>query len=254
MRKIEIIAEIGINHQGDMGLAREMIHAAKRAGADTAKFQYYNPKKVLNPEHPLLKPWWNLILATQLSPDDVYMLQDTCREVGIAFLCSVFDPADVLMFQELAMERYKIASRSMYDRALALAIAATGKPVLVSYGCQNSGRVASVFRLPGCGLRSISRLYCVAKYPTPIEDIRFAEVDSDGEPYGIFDLGLYDGFSDHTIGITAAVVAMALGAKIIEKHFTMDRDMPGPDHKCSATSDELAQLCKMRDDIERMEL
>lgn len=250
---MEIIAEIGINHNGDMGLAREMIHAAQEAGADTAKFQYYDPEKVLDSEHPLLKPWWNEILDTQLSPDDVAMLKDTCWEAGIAFLCSVFDPADVPLFEELGMERYKIASRSMYDRPLALAIAATEKPVLVSYGCQKDYQHPAVLRVPGCGNRSISKLYCVSKYPTQLEDLKFICHDSDQEAWSVFEWE-YRGFSDHTIGTTAAIIAMALGAQIIEKHVTMDKSLPGPDHVCSATFGELRAICKARDDVERMQL
>lgn len=249
---IEIIAECGINHQGDMELANAMILWAKRYGADTAKFQYYDPEAILDPEHPVLKPWWDTILKTRLTPENIVFLKETCDKVGIRFLCSVFDHADVSLFEEIGMERYKIASRSIYDWQLAEAIASTGKPVLVSWGhYEKSKGSPRIWRTPGSGLVKKYNLYCVSNYPALLADLEFFDEDRvTGRTWSIFDAGRFCGFSDHTQGLAAAAIAMAHGARIIEKHFTLDYSLPGPDHAASADGPMLDALCRLRDDME----
>jgi N-acetylneuraminate synthase/N,N'-diacetyllegionaminate synthase len=222
-----------------MDLARLMIRTAKYCGADVAKFQVYDPVRLLDPEHPLLKPHWDTICATELMPEQVGMLKATCDTLDIEFLASVFHPSRVSWLEDVGVQRYKIASRSLYDEDLAAAIASTGKPVLRSWGSYD-GR-----RPPFVG-GDVKELYCVSEYPTPLEHIdmaQFAKFARGGGPP-------YVGFSDHTVGLTAAAVAMAHGARIIEKHFTLDRDLPGPDHVCSATPEEMVALCQMRNEME----
>jgi len=240
--KVEIIAEIGINWQGDLELAREMIQVAKECGADVAKFQIYDPVRLLDPEHPDLKQHWDTILTTELTHFNVDTLKKECDRVGIEFMASVFRPEVVAWTEDIGMQRYKIASRSIYDYDLAEAIAATGKPVIVSYGMAKKGKKAAI---DVAGVGELRRLYCVSKYPAVLEDIKF--MDHWGR--NIFGVGKYFGFSDHTSGIAAAVVAITLGARIVEKHFTMDKNYPGPDHVCSITPDELRTLCELRDGI-----
>lgn len=240
--KVEIIAEIGINHNGNIELARDMIQVAKACGADVAKFQIYDPVRLLNPEHPDLKDHWDTILATKLLCSDVATLKRECDWVGIEFMASVFRPEVVEWTESIGMQRYKIASRSIYDQELAVAIAATGKPVIASYGMTKKGKRAAIENI---GVSELRRLYCVSEYPTPLEDVEF--MDHWGR--NIFGIGKYYGFSDHTSGLAAAVVAMTLGARIIEKHFTMDKNLPGPDHVCSIIPDELRTLCELRDGI-----
>jgi len=250
---IEIIAEIGINHNGYMGLAKDMIWAAKEAGADVAKFQIYDPKRVLDKNHPLLVDHWETILATELSRDQVNILKGECDRAGIEFLASVFRPEVVEWTEEIGMERYKIASRSVYDKPLAKAIAKTGKPVIVSYGMIEPDWPPYIWweHMDGGviqGNPQISKLYCVSKYPTELSDIDFY----DGGTLSLFQQGVYQGFSDHSVGIAASVAAMVVGAKIIEKHVTMHKGMAGPDHRCSISFYELEQLCNFRDDLEEM--
>lgn len=254
MRPIEIIAECGINHQGNMELANAMILWAKRSGADTAKFQYYDPEAILDPEDPVLKPWWDTILKTKLTPENIVFLKETCDKVGIKFLCSVFDHADVPLFEEIGVERYKIASRSIYDWQLAEAIAKTRKPVLVSWGHHEWGRGwPKIWNTPRSGLVKKYNLYCVSKYPTPLTDLEFFEEDKPTDRrWSIFEAGRFYGFSDHTQGLAAAAMAMAHGARIIEKHFTLDRTMDGPDHAGSADAPMLAALCRLRDGMEEI--
>ena len=237
-RRITIIAECGINHNGSLPRARQMIAAAKECGADVAKFQVYAPKVILDPEHPLLKRWWTHILATELSYDEVAILKTQCDRHKIEFLASVFEPEKVAWLEAVDVERYKVAARSIYNEPLLRAVGATGKPVLVSLSEQYLHDVMPPFK--AWGLTDIKKLFCISKYPTPIDEVHLTP--------GLF--RYHDGFSDHTEGITASVAAMALGARIIEKHFTLDRRLPGPDQVCSIEPDELKLLCDIRDDME----
>ena len=240
MKHIEIIAEIGINHQGDMDLATWMIRAAKECGADVAKFQIYTPSVILDPTHPLLAPWWELIEATELDFEKAKTLKGICDEAGIEFLASVFEPEKVAWTEELGVQRYKIAARSVYDDALLAVIGKTGKPVIASISELYQRDVVPPFGQYGI---KPERLYCVSEYPAPLSSLEFGWPD-------IF--SHFAGFSDHTAGITASVVAMSLGARIIEKHFTLYRGLPGPDHVCSIELSDLTTLCQMRDEIEEI--
>lgn len=241
---IEIIAEIGINHNGDMELAEYMIWKAKEAGANVAKFQIYSPERLLDRNHPDLVDHWGTILKTELSRDQVRTLKKACDNIGIEFLASVFRPEVVEWTEEIGVKRYKIASRSAYDKELAEAIAATGKPVILSWGHLDYKRGFPVLiNWPAAWYRT-KHLYCISKYPTALSDL----VDFNDLTFG----GRYDGFSDHTKGTIASVVAMSLGAKIIEKHVTYDKTLDGPDHASSITFCELGQLCNMRDQIDEI--
>lgn len=241
---IEVIAEIGINHNGNMAIAKNMIWGAKGNGADVAKFQIYDPVRVLDATHPLLIKHWDTILKTELTRNQVIMLKKECDKAGIEFLASVFRPEVVEWTEEIGMKRYKIASRSMYDKDLAGAIAATGKPVILSWGYYDLDRgLPALINWPEAWYRT-KHLYCVSKYPTALSDL----VDFNDLMFG----GRYDGFSDHTEGTIASVVAMSLGAKIIEKHVTCDKTLDGPDHSSSIDFNELYQLCKMRDQIDEI--
>ena len=237
MSHIEIIAEIGINHQGDMSLAAQMIRTAKKCGADVAKFQIYTPSVILDRDHPQIAPWWDLIKATELSLENVKMLKRICDEEGIEFLASVFEPEKVAWTEEIRVKRYKIAARSVYNEPLLTAIGKTGKPVIASLSDRYQRTAYPPFRDYDIKPKW---LYCVSEYPAPLSTIKFNK--------GTF--SQYSGFSDHTIGITASVVAMSLGAQIIEKHFTLNKHWPGPDHACSIEPDDLAKLCQTRKEIE----
>jgi sialic acid synthase SpsE len=225
---MEIIAEIGQNHNGDMGLAHALIDAAKAAGADTAKFQVYDAVALFPREN---NPWYEYNCKTELTRPQVEDLARHCADVGIEFMASVFDVERVAWLEAVGMRRYKLASRSVRDSALIDAVTATGKPLLVSLGMWDGADFPAV-AAPG----GVNFLYCVSKYPTPPEDLQLATVD----------FTRYAGFSDHTLGIVAAQVACARGARILEKHFTIDKTMYGPDHEGSMTPDELAALSAFR--------
>jgi sialic acid synthase SpsE len=241
MRKIEIIAEIGINHQGDMELAKELIHKAKKAGADVAKFQLRDQR---NREGIDEHPWKEVVLETHLTKRQLYFLKAECDRANIEFMCSVFDVERVSWYEEVGGKRYKIASGNIHDKELADAIIKTGKNVIASYGMVDDSKNIWIQEMD---MKKYKSMYCVSKYPASFNDISF----KDGIGENIFEME-YDGYSDHTVGITACIMAMSLGARIIEKHFTLDHVMEGPDHLLSAEPEELRQLCLHRDAIERI--
>jgi N-acetylneuraminate synthase/N,N'-diacetyllegionaminate synthase len=225
---MEIIAEIGQNHNGDMQLARRLIAEAKAAGATVAKFQVYNARALFPKEG---NAWFDYNCETELSRTDVEILARECEREGIEFMASVFDVERVAWLEAIGMRRYKIASRSVRDRALIEACAGTGKRLIVSLGMWHGDD------FPEIHASAVDFLYCVSKYPTALSDLHLSRVD----------FSRYAGFSDHTIGNAAAMAALARGARIIEKHFTLDHRMYGPDHAGSMVPSELAELCRFRD-------
>jgi N-acetylneuraminate synthase/N,N'-diacetyllegionaminate synthase len=231
---MEIIAEIGQNHNGDMQLARRLIAEAKAAGASVAKFQVYDARALFPKEG---NEWFDYNCRTELSRADVEMLAAECERAGIEFMASVFDVERVAWLRGVGMRRYKIASRSVRDDALIDAVAKTGRRLIVSLGMWDEPDFPKIEASGG-----IDYLYCVSKYPTPPSDLHLADIN----------FADYAGFSDHTIGIEAAMTALARGARIIEKHFTLDKAMHGPDHAGSMTPDELIALCRFRDALARM--
>jgi sialic acid synthase SpsE len=226
---MEIIAEIGQNHNGDMQLARRLIAEAKAAGADVAKFQVYEARALFPKQD---NEWFDYNCHTELGRADVEMLAAECERVGIEFMASVFDVERVAWLEGVGMRRYKIASRSVRDRALLDAVAGTGKAMIVSLGMWNEPGLPEIHT---SGV--VEYLYCIAKYPTPLSELHLGAVN----------FSCYAGFSDHTVGIEAAMIALSRGARIVEKHFTVDKAMYGPDHSGSMTPSELAALCHFRD-------
>ena len=228
-----IIAEIGQNHNGDMELAKKLVVSAKENGADIAKFQLYDVDAIF----PSTFEWYREAKEAELAKGQVVELATWCQEVGIEFMASVFDTERVEWCEEIGMKRYKIASRSIYDKKLIRAVAGTGKDMIVSLGMY---RGRGFPRIEARG--RVDFLYCVAKYPTSAEDLDFRRIDFDK----------YSGFSDHTVGTEAALVAMARGARIIEKHFTLDKKMHGPDHAGSMEPQELRQIVDFSKKVERI--
>lgn len=219
---LEIIAEIHPQHGGNMGVAREMIREAKRNGADVAKFQLYDA-------HALLGPEWGYL---QLERDEVRALKAWCDQDGIEFMASVFDPERLGWCDELDVARYKIASGTVAnDPALCRAVLDRGKETIVSLG-----HWAGADKPFGENDR-IHYLYCKSKYPAFYEDMD--DFPDDFEAAGLA------GYSDHTLGIELSLLAIARGARIIEKHMTLDKTQTKKTekaHVCSMTPEELATL------------
>ncbi len=225
----EIIAEIGQNHNGDIECAKQLIRHAKDAGADVAKFQVFNARALFDSSPH--NPWFDYNCATELCRDDVLRLADYCRKLNIEFMASAFDVERIQWLEEAGVLRYKIASRSLADGELVAAATATGKPVLVSLGAWQGSSFPEISAEGG-----VEFLYCISKYPTPLNDLKLRAVD----------FQRYAGFSDHTIGVTAACTSFVLGARILEKHFTLDKNAYGPDHACSMNPDDLKLINTFR--------
>lgn len=231
MKKIEIIAEIGQNHNGDLALAIELIKQAKQAGADVAKFQLYDAKALFPKEN---NPWYEYNCKTELSFEQAQSLKEVCDEQQIEFMASAFDCERVAWLEELGVKRYKVASRSIYDTPLVDRLIDTGKPLIVSCGLWKESKLPVI---PNASL-----LYCVCKYPTPLHEFDIENID----------FSQYRGVSDHTEGLSASFASMAKGAMIVERHFTLDKSLEGPDHTCSLNQEELKALCQFRDDLDIM--
>ena len=220
-----IIAEIGLNHNGDMNMAKCLIEEAKDAGADVAKFQFFDASKYFSPDF----EWFEACMKARLSLDQASGLKKHCDNVGIEFLVSAFDVQGVEWAEKLGVKRHKIASRCIKQKDLVDAMCKTGKDIIVSLGMWDKPEFPEINTNA-----KVDFLYCVAKYPTMPKDLEFDKVD----------FRKYAGFSDHTIGINAACIAIARGAKIIEKHFTLSKKLYGPDHSGSMEVHELHQIVK----------
>jgi N-acetylneuraminate synthase/N,N'-diacetyllegionaminate synthase len=252
-RKIEIIAECGINHNGDMRLATKMIGLAQECGADVAKFQTFDAEQLIRkvPSLPLYNKEW--VRKTELSKDNLFLLANECERYGIEFMSSVFDERSLRWLEEVGVKRYKLASAFATDVELCGKIKETRKEIIASCGhMETTTRNYAPtpwwfsYQCPQpwvcVGHPHVKLLYCVPKYPTKLEELELPD------KFGF--TGGYWGFSDHTEDILASIVAMSRGARLIEKHFTLDTEKEGPDHFMSIEPPELDELCDTRDEIE----
>lgn len=259
-----IIAEAGVNHNADPGLAKEMIHAAKEAGADYIKFQTAVPELVISSIAPKAEYQKNLTgdgesqldMCRKLHfPVEFYAeLKHLSSEVGIGFLSTPFDLVSLQYLSDLGMDFLKIPSGEITNLPFLRKAALTGIPVILSTGMSTLEEVERAVELlrnfpqKGAGLKpdDITVLQCNTQYPTPYCDVNLRAMSAMGQK-----LGVRYGYSDHTPGIEVPLAAVALGASVIEKHFTMDRSLPGPDHKASLEPHELR---KMVEGIRNIEL
>ena len=233
-----ILAEIGINHEGDIGLARDMIDAAKSCGADGVKFQSFRAGDLVDKD--ASPEYYKLFKQVELSPKDHESLFKYCKKKGIDFLSTPFDFRMVDMLVELGVGAIKVASGDLIHYPLLKHIASRGMPVILSTGMSHLSEVDEARRLLyDSGCPGMVLLHCVSRYPAEPGDLNLLAMihlaDAFDEPVG---------FSDHSVGYIAAITAAALGASFIEKHFTLDKDLPGPDHKLSADLGEMKELVK----------
>lgn len=231
-----IIAEVGINHNGDINLAHELIRQAKINGAGIAKFQFYDPDKIFGPKgsHPS-KDNWEFAKKVTFNFEQAGQLKAWCDEEEIEFMAAAFDEERFEWMESLGVKRHKIASRMVEQTKLCQRILDTGKETFISLGFWNGDGAPYA-------AANARYLYCVAKYPCQHADISLPVWFADS---------IYDGFSDHTIGIEMAMIAAARGASVIEKHFTLNKGLPGPDHICSMTPSELAVLSAQTRQIQK---
>ena len=252
MIKTVIIAEAGVNHNGSMNLAFELIDVAKSAGADIVKFQTFKASELLSESAKkatyqlsttnVSETQFEMIKKLELSRDAHLELMRYCDEVDIEFLSAPFDIASINLLHELDVKRFKIPSGEITNYPYLKAMALYNKPVIMSTGMADMNEIQAaldVLTTHGTEKQNISVLHCNTEYPTPFEDVNLKAIETMRQ-----DLGLPIGYSDHTRGIEVPIAAVALGATIIEKHFTLDRGLPGPDHKASLEPDELTLMVK----------
>lgn len=241
---ILIIAEIGINHMGNMDLLREMVFLARDCGANIAKTQLYDPVKLF-PDKKIMvneKNWYQEVEKTKLTKEQLFHFAEWCREVEIEPMASAFDLERLGWLEDVGVKRHKATHRNYH---LLGDIVRTGKEVFISvpYGeIFLLERIALEQHIAYKEMGNAKLLYCIPEYPTELNRTRLGSVNWD----------YYSGFSDHTQGIEASMVAMSRGAQIIEKHFTLDRNLPGPDQICSMEPHELKQLVKFARKVEEV--
>lgn len=245
-----IIAEIGSNHNGDVALAKRMIDEAKRCGADAVKFQSWSSRSLIaKAEYERNTAYADtdrhfgslreMVEAYQLTPPQHHELAAHCADVGIHFMSSAFSEPEVELLVELDVPAIKIASMDVTHPLLLEWVARSGKPVILSTGLSSLAEIATaVEALEAHGCEQLIVLHCVSIYPPADSDLRLRNIPMLREA---FDLPV--GYSDHALGTAVPLAAVALGACVIEKHFTLDTTMQGWDHWMSATPDDLERLC-----------
>ena len=235
--RVTVIAEAGVNHNGDLSLAKRMVEAAKEAGADYVKFQTFVPenlvsKKAKKAEYQKKATGEDgsqlaMLQKLALTEQDFWELKRHCNALGIGFLSTPFDFESIDVLAKMEMDFWKLPSGEATNLPYLEKIAKTGKKVVLSTGmCQMQEIKDAVSVLEENGAFDITLLHCNTEYPTPFSDVNLLAMRQMKE-----ELKRPVGYSDHTVGTEVAIAAVALGATVIEKHFTLDKDMEGPDHK-----------------------
>lgn len=258
-KKVIIIAEAGVNHNGSYELAIKMVAEAKRAGADYVKFQTAKPELVISTFAPkaeyqkettgAAESQLEMCKAIHLPLTDYKPLKEYCDKVGIGFMSTPFDLVSIDVLEPLDMDYYKIPSGEITNLPYLRKIASKHRPVILSTGmCEVEEVEAALQVLEQGGVKrsDIIVLHCNTEYPTPMADVNLRAMDDLRRS-----LGVEVGYSDHTKGIEVPIAAVALGATVIEKHFTLDKTMEGPDHKASLEPDELKAMVDAIRNIEQ---
>ena len=244
---MQIIAEAGVNHNGELDRALAMVDAAAEAGADIVKFQAFRgrdlvtgdaPTAVYQKENTGQGGQRAMLERLELSLDQFATLADHCRVRNIEFLCTAFDPAMIAPLTEMGMRRIKVASGELNNFPALVHVAESGLPVLLSTGMATLEEVRfAVEALRQNGASDITLLHCTSLYPAPMESVNLRAMQTLRDS---FDVPV--GYSDHTLGDHVAIAAVALGAVVIEKHLTLDRALPGPDHAASLEPAEFTAM------------
>lgn len=254
-----IIAEAGVNHNGDIQTAKKLIDVAVLAGVDYVKFQTFKADKLVSKTAKKASyqnvnindgddSQYNMLKKLELSHQDHLELMNYCIERKIKFFSTAFDVDGVAYLNDLGLELFKIPSGEITNYPYLRAIALCGKPVIMSTGMCTEKEIkqaVDVLMQFGVAKQNISILHCNTEYPTPMKDVNLKAMLSIKDAFNV-----QIGYSDHTLGIEVPIAAVALGAKIIEKHFTLDRTLPGPDHAASLEPEELKEMVNAIRNIE----
>ncbi|NLJ96381.1 MAG: N-acetylneuraminate synthase [Clostridiales bacterium] len=257
MNKTYIIAEAGVNHNGDMNRAKEMICEAKKAGADAVKFQTYVTENLVSKQASKAEyqikntsneeTQFNMLKKLELSFEEFQKLSIYAKEIGIDFLSTPFDEDSIDFLSQLSMRFWKIPSGEITNKPYLIKLAKTKKPIILSTGMSTIEEISDALEVfDDYNRDNITLLHCNTEYPTPYGDVNLAAMKTMKEEFN-----LQVGYSDHTEGIEVPVAAVALGASVIEKHFTLNKALPGPDHKASLEPNELTKMIKSIRNIEK---
>ena len=256
MSKVYIIAEAGVNHNGSLDIAKKLVDEAKKSGADCIKFQTFIAENIISKNAKQAKyqtknigkeqSQLEMIKKLELSFEDFKQLNNYCIEKNIDFLSTAFDLESIDFLESLGMNTWKIPSGEITNLPYLIKIAKLKKKVILSTGMSTMQEIEDAVNIfKEYGTNDITILHCTTQYPTLFEDVNLNAMLSIKEKFG------YDvGYSDHTKGIEVPIAAVALGATVIEKHFTLDNNMIGPDHKASLQPDELKKMVESIRNIE----
>lgn len=258
MHKVLIIAEAGVNHNGDLDLAKKLIDAAANAGADYVKFQTFKTESLVSKDAKqadyqtensgIKESQYEMLKRLELDINAHKELISYCKNAKIKFLSTAFDHESIGLLNDLEIACFKIPSGEVTNAPYIEHIASKGKPVILSTGMCNMQDIEAAFSILRKHLKKddITILHCNTAYPTDMNDVNLKAMQSIQKE---FDVKV--GYSDHTLGIEVPIAAVALGAVLIEKHFTLDKSLPGPDHKASLNPTELARMVESIRNIEK---
>jgi N,N'-diacetyllegionaminate synthase len=247
--RVFLIAEAGVNHNGDVGRALAMVDLAAEAGADAVKFQTFQAEALVTKDAAMADYQQRnlgtagsqlpMLRALELSHENHLMLKRRAEELGIIFFSTAFDDASIDFLASLDQPLWKIPSGEITNYPYLVRVAGLNKPTILSTGMATLaevGEAVGTLESQGLSLGALCILHCNTEYPTPWEDVNLRAMPAMGAA-----LGCDFGYSDHTPGTVVSVAAAALGARVIEKHFTLDKELPGPDHKASLAPEELRE-------------
>lgn len=243
-----IIAEAGVNHNGDIQLAKKLIDKAVEAGVDAIKFQTFKSENLVTGYASMAKyqkdnigsedSQFNMLKKLELSFDEFIKLKEYCDKRNIIFMSTPFDFESADFLNSIGVEAFKIGSGDLTNIPLLEHISKYKKPIILSSGMATLGEIEdAIISLKNAGMEEVAVLHCTSNYPAAIDTINLKAMNTIKDAFKII-----GGYSDHTVGITIPIAAAALGADIIEKHFTLDKAMEGPDHKASLDPEELKKM------------
>lgn len=250
MNRVYIIAEAGVNHNGSLDLAMKLVCEAKRAGADAVKFQTFIAKNSLTSrakkaEYQRIatggdEDQLQMVKKLELKFDDHLILIDYCRQLDIDFISTAFDNDSIEFLKTISMPYWKIPSGEIVNLPYLRLIGSLGSPILLSTGMATLGEVEcaiDILMASGTKREQITVLHCTTEYPAPMDEVNLKAMVSMGQAFGVS-----IGYSDHTEGIVVPIAATVLGARVIEKHLTLDKKMEGPDHRASLEPEEFKSM------------
>jgi N,N'-diacetyllegionaminate synthase len=259
-QKVLIIAEAGVNHNGDLHMAKRLVDAAKTAGADYVKFQTFKAEKLVSKSASKAayqikntggdnRTQYEMLKNLELSEEDHFELFEYCKSKNIEFFSTAFDEESLEFLNKLGLPLFKVPSGEITNLPYLQKMASFGKPVILSTGMSTLQEIEDALEVLTSGSLSKSDiivLHCNTEYPTPMEDVNLNAMDTIGQT-----LDVKVGYSDHTSGMEVAIAAVAKGAVCIEKHFTLDKNMDGPDHAASLEPEELKNMISAIRNIEK---